>query len=190
MPNQSTIDTIRQDCWDKALDCIAYSYIYTKKISKLSPYLTWVKALGIIIPLLVGAIAGTYYTDPDIMKWALVITSPLAIAQLVLSTLLTVTGYEDKVTKYLTKSTEYSLLQSEFELVAKYPNSDFSEYQRRYETLLERERNLGRDNQDVTEKYERMGMRYGLRNYRRSCAGCGIIPTSMTPTQCPVCGNF
>jgi mobilome CxxCx(11)CxxC protein len=43
---------------------------------------------------------------------------------------------------------------------------------------------------DISDKEKRMGMRAGLRNYQRKCAGCCKIPSSMKPTKCGVCGNL
>lgn len=181
---------IRQDCWDKALDCLGFSYIYAKKIDSIDKWLKWSKVLGITIPLLLGGIVSSYYTNKEIMEYSIAILSPIAIAQLVVSTYLTIIGSDEKVFNYVTKSTENALLNSEFEQLAKYPLDDFNEYNKKYEILLTREREISKGNHKIEDKELRMGMRYGLRNYKRTCVGCKETPISMKPTNCDVCGNF
>jgi hypothetical protein len=161
---ENLFNKMRQDCWDKALDSFAYSYIYSKRIESVDFWLRWSKVLGIIVPVLLGGIVSSYYSNQTVMYWALLITTPTAIAQLVVSTYLTVVGSDEKVKLYQSKSVEYS--------------------------LLERERGISRENQNIKDKELRMGMRYGLRNYRRACAGCGKVPISMESTDCYVCGKF
>jgi mobilome CxxCx(11)CxxC protein len=46
------------------------------------------------------------------------------------------------------------------------------------------------EKQGVTEDEKRMGMRAALRQLQKQCTACGQVPTSMTSTQCDVCGNF
>lgn len=187
---ENLFNKMRQDCWDKALDSFAYSYIYSKRIESADFWLRWSKVLGIIVPVLLGGVVSSYYSNQTVMYWALLITTPIAIAQLVISTYLTVVGSDEKVKLYQSKSVEYSLLNSEIEHLAKYPSLNFNEYSKKYEILLERERGISRENQNIKDKELRMGMRYGLRNYRRECAGCGKVPVSMKSTHCDVCGKF
>ena len=152
--------------------------------------LKWTRVLGILIPVLLGGIVTSYYTDSQIMKLALFITAPLALIQLGLSTVLTVLGSDGQLSSYSRKSVEYNLLNSEFEHLGKFPDDNYESYSKKYEILLERERGVSKDNSNIKDKELRMGMRYALRNYRRACAGCGQTPVSMKPTNCEVCGNF
>ncbi|WP_394992674.1 mobilome CxxCx(11)CxxC protein [Emticicia sp.] len=181
---------IRTDCWDKALDSFGYSYIYSKKIESLSKLLRWTKVLGILIPVLLGALLTSYISNKELLDLAIYITTPIAIAQLILSTYLTIIGADERANSYSIKSAEYSLLNSEFEYLAKFPPADDIIFQNKYEVLLERERGISKTNNEVSDKELRMGMRFGLRNYRRACAGCQKTPTSMIATDCDVCGNF
>lgn len=183
-------DKMRESCWNKALDTLGFSYIYSRRIACINASLNWSKVLGILIPVLLGGITASYYTNTMVMKWALVFTAPLAIVQLGLSTALVVLGSDRKLTDYTERAVGYSLLNSGFEQLANFPDTDFASYSKKYEILLERERALSRGNSTLKDKELRRGMRYGLRNYRRACAGCKQTPTSMTPTKCGVCGNF
>lgn len=44
--------------------------------------------------------------------------------------------------------------------------------------------------QGITDAEKRMGMRAGLRQFRRACVGCDRIPISMDASDCNICGNF
>ena len=183
-------DKIRQNCWDKALDAFGFTYIYSKRITGINFLLNWTKVLGVLIPVFLGGITASYYTNSSVMTLALFFTAPLAIAQLGLSTALIVLGSDRKLTDYTEKAVGYSLLNSEFEHLAKFPDTDYNSYSKKYEILLERERALSKGNSNLKDKELRKGMRAGLRNYRRECVGCKTTPTSMTSTKCDVCGNF
>jgi mobilome CxxCx(11)CxxC protein len=188
---EDLLKKMRQDCWDKALDSLAYSYIYSKKIKRLGVLLNITKVLGIIIPLLLGGLVGSiYYTDKGIMNLAINVTAPLALIQLLVSATLSVLGSDTKIIEYSTKTAEFALLNSEFEQLAKFPDNNYEAYSKKYEVLIERSKNIGRGNSELEDSELRMGMRFGLRNYRRACAGCNETPISMTATKCAVCGNF
>lgn len=187
---EDRLKKIRTDLWDKALDSFGYSYIYSKKIDSLNIWLRWTKVLGILIPVLLGGLLSSYFSNKYLIDLAILVTTPIALFQLIISTYLSIVGADDKVNIYSAKSAEYSLLNSEFEYLAKYPTEDINELQHKMDILLERERGISKGNFNVSDKELRKGMRSGLRNYRRNCAGCNQTPTSMTPTKCDVCGNF
>lgn len=187
---ENFIDKIRADCWDKALDCFGFSYIYSKKIDSLNIWLRLTKVLGIMIPVLLGGLVSSYYSNLSIINWAIIITSPIALAQLIVSTYLTIIGSDEKVNTYSTKAVEYNLLNSEFENLANFPLGDEKEHQNKYNVLLERFRGVSKENHNISDKDLRKGMRAGLRNYKRACVSCKIVPTSMVATKCDICGNF
>ncbi len=183
-------DRIRIDCWDKALDSFGYAYIYDKRLARLGLWLRWSEFFGIVIPILLGGILTTYYSNQGLIDLAIKVTAPIAIAQLIVSAYLTVTGANARLQSYAEKSAEHAVLSSQFEQLAKHPIEDINEYRRQYDILAERERGLAKGTSAIRDKELRMGMRYGLRNYRRKCAGCGEVPVSMESTECDVCGNF
>lgn len=183
-------EKIRQDCWDNSLDAIGFGYIYQRKIKKINYWLRTSKVLGIIIPVLLGGILTSAFNSEDILNLAVLITTPIALFQLGLSTILTINGADENILKYSTKSAEYSVLESEFRQMARYPIENEFEYLKKYEILIEREKGIGKGNIDVTDTEKRMGMRFGLRELSRECIGCKKIPLSMESTDCSICGNF
>lgn len=181
---------IKTECWDKCIDTDGYSYIFSKRIEKLEIWLKWSKVLGIIIPVFLGGILASYSSNQNILNIAVFVTSPFALAQLLISTYLTVTGADEAMSLYSSKTAEFMLLHSEFEQLAKFPPPNIEELNQKFNILVEREKGLSKDNYKLKDSELRMGMRYALRNKRRQCAGCNIAPISMKPTDCDVCGNF
>ena len=93
-------------------------------------------------------------------------------------------------------STSWSDLVSSTEYAESIQDRDEAMIQRVTELrneVLKTENNLRRhiDNQqNVTEKEKRFGMRAALRQYQKQCSACKKVPTTMKPTSCGVCGNF
>lgn len=187
---ENNIDKIRTDCWDKTLDAIGYSYIYLLKIKKINFWLRISKILGIIIPVFLGGVLTSTYNSPEYISLAIWITSPFAIIQLLLSTILTINGADENVLRYSTKAAEYSVIETEFRQMARYPIIDEFEYLKKFEILIEREKGISKGNLEVTDKEKRIGMRFGLRELSRSCVGCNETPLSMKTSNCDICGNF
>jgi mobilome CxxCx(11)CxxC protein len=179
-----------QKCWDKALDAKGFSCIYSKRIESVSRLNLWSKVLGILIPVLIGALLTSYYNEKKITDLVIIIATPLSIIQLVLSVYLVLIKSDLKQTTYSNLAAEYSLLNSEFDNLANFPPQVQVEFKSRYDILLERERGIAKSSISIKDKELRMGMRYGLREYQRSCAGCNKRPTSMKATECDICGNF
>lgn len=187
---ENNIEKLRQDCWDKTLDAIGFGYIYQMKIKKINHWLRASKILGIVIPVFLGGVLTSAYNTPEHLKIAIWITSPFALGQLVLSTILTINGADENILKYSTKAAEYSVLETEFRQLARYPNQNEFEYLKRFEILIEREKGIGKGNLEVSDREKRIGMRFGLRELSRACVGCEKIPLSMKATDCDICGKF
>lgn len=187
---ENNIDKIRKDCWDKTLDAIGYGYIYQLKIKEINYWLRISKVLGIIIPVFLGGILTSTYNSPEYISMAIWITSPFALGQLVLSTILTINGADENVLKYSTKAAEYLVIETEYRQMARYPNSNEFEYLKKFEILIEREKGISKANLEVTDKEKRIGMRFGLRELSRKCVGCNEKPLSMNSSNCDICGNF
>lgn len=182
----------KTECWNKALDSFGYAYIYSRRMQRLDFYLKGIRLMGIVVPILLGAITASYYNDADLMKKAIAWTTPLTILQLVFSAIATSLGSEQQFNNYITKSVEYNLLHSEFDQLAKFPGQDAEKFIKRYDLLVEREKGISKGSSELKDKERRMGMRAGLREYRRDCAGCGKTPLDIDGSQskCNVCGNF
>lgn len=183
-------DKMRSVCWVKAMEAFGTHYIYKRRMNRLNAYTSWAKITGFVLPVLLGGLVGSYYQDKKIMEVALAITTPIAIAQLVLSAILTANNVEVNQLKYTALSTKNLLLSADFKELGEFPPVEFPPLKARFDVLAERERALIEEDVSLSDKENRMGMRYGLRQFQRRCVGCDVIPLSMKATDCEVCGNF
>jgi len=180
--------TITNSCWDKALHAIAVYYILRRRADKIERLMNINKITGIIIPILIGSIATTYSDKADLLKIFILITSPIAILQLLLTGYLMASNKENNYTSFVAGAIKNNQLNHDFEHLARNP-LPYPEFQIKYDLLCEKERLLKEDD-SFSDKEQRKGMRYALKTYRRACAGCGIEPNNMQSTNCDVCGNF
>lgn len=182
----------RSDCWNSALHSFGYGYLYSIEANKIRKVLKFNTFLGIIIPIVIGGVVTSFGLDFKYISYLLIAASILSIIQLVLSTFILSYNLEDKFSYYLESSSDNYRLADDYEKLGKYPPNNLSDLQNEIDKVNIRRNN--RDNSDnkytLPDKSKRRGMRYSLRKFRRECAGCRIIPTDMSPTNCGVCGKF
>lgn len=183
-------DKMRTQCWAKAMEATGASYVYQKRTKRLNFWLTWSKTTGFILPVLLGGIVANYSEKGEIIKYSLLFATPVAIAQLVLSAILTAQNIDANYAKYVSLSIKNLMLSVDFKELANFPPATLEELRPKFMTLVKRERALQEDDVDLTDKENRKGKRYGLYTFQFDCAGCGITPKSMIATKCDVCGNF
>ena len=185
-------DRLRQDSWNNALFSYGYGYLFSLRANRLNKKLNWITFLGIIIPVLIGGIVTTYGTESPILKYLLIVTAPLSIIQLIISVWSVVANWNTSYAYYLESYLDNYNLAELYENLGKYPPDDVDDLKTEMDKIDILRSN--RDKQDskypLTDKEKRKGMRYALRKYKRSCAGCNIIPKDMKSTKCGVCGNF
>ena len=182
----------RRLCADAALKCHGTAYIFEKRASAIRRKITLLSFLGIAVPASVGAIIGKYSLSAENLRLVLGIAGTIATIQLLVSIWSLVSGWNQNLTHYLESKSANYRLSGQFEKLIKTTTLSGHDFEVEFQTL-EREAALraNLDNQhDITDKEKRMGMRYGLRQYQRPCAGCRKIPTTMKPTNCGICGNF
>lgn len=193
LENQNnSLDTILQDCWDDSLHSFGTAYIYSKRSKVVGSYLKTVNFLGIIVPMTIGGIATSYSISPDTLKTILFIAAPFSLIQLVLSALSLNYKWDDAYSYYLESTNDNSQLSNDYQNLAKYAPNKLKEFKSKKE-LIDVKYNI-RTTNDIkyilSPKEKREAMRYSLRNFQRSCAGCNIIPVDMISTDCGVCGKF
>lgn len=185
-------EEIRKEAWNKALHAYGTYKIYSDKAEWNKKKLSFLTFLGIVVPLVVGAVAMGYGSKSGSLEKAIYLLTPLAIVQLVMSSLALVYRWDDNKSYYLESLTSNRELSHEFEKLAKFPPENAAQMQYAYDSLCSREsfRNAQDDKYPFTKKEDRKGMRYGLIQFQRTCAGCGKMPVSMTSTECDICGKF
>lgn len=191
MTDQEKETKIKLESSDTAFHAFGYSYIFTKRIKWYLRYINALKFLGIVVPLTVGALA-IGYEFKNIVAVSIAIAIPITIVQLILSTLSIVYKWDDELAYAFEANQDYNFLYDEYTKLYKFPPSNLADLERQFEVLNIKSK--ARETQDlkheIKEKELRMGMRYSLREHKKECTGCKIVPTSMETTKCGVCGKF
>lgn len=182
----------RRICADSALYSHGTAYIFERRAAKIRTKIYILTFLGIAGPASVGAIIGTYGLDAGYIKILLSIAGFIAIIQFIFSIWSVVSGWDRNLSYCLESKAANYRLASQFEILCRTDSLSPSEFDIEFQLLCrEEEFRKNQDNQhDIREDEKRMGMRYGLRQYQRSCAGCKQVPNSMNSTECGICGNF
>lgn len=185
-------DTIRRNCWNKAIYCLGTSYIFQEKAKKYGKYLRWINVLGIMVPLLAGAIAMGYGQYSQYLQYFLIIAIPLSLAQVALSSLALIGKWGDSLSYALESQSENRKLAEEFRHLAENPPNDISVLEQEFRILNVRDDGRSRQDEKITfsNKEERKGMRYALKMLQLECAICKKVPIDMNPTNCDNCGKF
>lgn len=189
---------LKDNEWAKAIEAFGTAYIFEKRAEAVKWKLKLLTFTGLALPLLLGGVALRFGQD-SILFW---IVYPLAgtvgIAQLALSLWSVVSGWNDAMAYSLESMTHNYRLSTLFSDLAKSRKSNKNDEEKRFQVLIAeyRVREDADLKKQVSEKEKRKGMRAALRQFRKSCYGCGEVPTSMDlksnpkSENCPVCGNY
>jgi mobilome CxxCx(11)CxxC protein len=190
--DKNQIIELRKSCWNEALQCFGTSEIFAKRAVKYRRRLRLLTFLGVAVPATVGGILLSFGANFEHLNLTIYLASLLGLVQLVLSLWSLVAKWDDSFAYSLESLSSNRSLVSLFEDIGRNPPSDEQEFKLRYELIQSDNRLRAQrdDQQMITPQEKRYGMRSALRQYRRACAGCNQIPTSMKSTSCGVCGNF
>lgn len=189
---QSERSNLLVDIWNKSLNGYGTSYAYELRYVKYRKLIRALTFSGLVVPVALGTIYAGYSTDKIILGWALSVGASITVAQGIFSLLSLSNSWSDSfAASSEAKSANHDLFR-EFEDLAKRPPVTDSELLSKFSILTTIER--AREQQDaknpLSEKEQRRGMRWALRYFKRTCATCNIMPTSMQPSSCDTCGNF
>jgi len=175
-----------QECWDLALESFGTADIFEQRARTLSTRIRLLGFTGLVQSVLVGAVVTSFGIDFKYLKGVLVAVGAIAVAQAVLSLWSLFANWDSSLSYASESQADNTRISRRFvDLVTTQNNT--VEFQVRRAEYEARE---GQDSkQHITEKEKRRGMRAGLRQFKRACAQCQVVPASMTPTKCPVCGN-
>lgn len=182
-------DKMRGDCWNLALDCFGYYHTYQWRTIRLKKYTFYSRMLSIFVPLLLFTLIFQWGDYAGLKNTLIVVVGVSSIIQLCLSTYLILYHAEHKLMHYSCLWLRFKTLWSDFENLAKYPESSQKANQLQYQKLKTQYDTILNED-DSSPKEKRKGMRIGLREYQRKCATCHKVPIDLTPTDCNNCGNF
>jgi mobilome CxxCx(11)CxxC protein len=182
---------IKEECWNAALSAYGTAYIFERRSRIFRRRLQVLSYIGFVVPLMIGSLVLGYGVFS-----ALAVLAAIAVAVCIIQSALAlwsiIAGWLDQYSYSTTSAPVNYLLSEKFVELASDPHPELQELRHEYEKLQVEDR--ARQQQDyqqgVNDAEKRMGMRAALRKFRRTCAGCGISPTSMTATDCGVCGRF
>lgn len=182
---------IRTQCWDAAVHAYGTAFIFEHRSRVLKNLLRWLTYVGLIVPMIIGLLVLGYGEFAGLAVLVLIAIA-IGIGQAVLSLWSIIGGWVDSYSYATAAIPANHLLSNKYTGLAANPPSDLRELQHEYEKLQVEDRLLQQWDyqQGIKDAEKRMGMRAALRKFRRSCAGCGEIPSIMTPGNCGVCGNF
>lgn len=193
-PDRAT--TLREDAWNSALTLFGTARLFERRADSLKARLTWLKVVGLVLPLLVGGAVATFGTASTWLGPLLVVTGILGVAQLVMNGVALAMNWEDAYANAKEAQLHNMRLSDEYKKFAERASSDPSEAERlQYERQLDLlgVEKLFREQTDlrsssISDKEKRFGMRSALHQFDRKCAGCQKVPDPRNPSSCVVCG--
>jgi mobilome CxxCx(11)CxxC protein len=185
------LDNLRSECWKQAVYAYSGVAIFEHRANLLRRRLRTLTFLGIAVPGIAG-FAYLTYGDNWFAKFLVGVAGILGLLQLIGSIWSLVFHWDDDFAYALESMSVNQSLFDRFSSLASRPPATAPEMQMRFEIIsVENEARTASDHrQGITEDEKRFGMRAALRQLQKSCAGCGLTPKSLEPTNCDVCGNF
>lgn len=186
------ISKLRQQAWDKALSEAGMGHVFRDRATDLSKSVRTTKVLGVLVPMIPGAIVLSYEVDGiavQVSKWVFSVLSVFLAYRFGRSLAL---GHDDKLNYYYESASHHSSLAEAYTRVAQDDSLSEEDIRVRLADLNgeQRVRDQQDDKHNITAKDERKAMRYGLRQFGRKCEGCKEVPTSLSPSNCNICGNY
>lgn len=178
---------------EMALHAFGTAWMFEKRARKYAWRLRALAFLGLVVPLTVGALVGAFGPTFAALKPVLVVAGLVATAQFVFSLWAVVAKWDDALAGSWEGQIENNRLFKRLREISELPASVAAAALDERLQVVAAEYDA-REAQDVRREFSeaerREGMRAGLRQFRRPCAGCAKVPTDMKATACGVCGNF
>ena len=182
---------LKEECWNAALFAYGTAYIFERRSRSLKKRLQWLSYVGFVVPLIIGSLVLGYGAFSALAALAAIAVA-ICIAQSAVALWSIIAGWLDQYSYAAAAIPANYLLSDKFVELTSRPASNLHEFRHEYEKLQVEDR--ARQQQDyqqgISDAEKRMGMRAALRKFRRRCAACGTIPSSMVSTNCSVCGQF
>jgi mobilome CxxCx(11)CxxC protein len=190
-PGSEEYDLYRTRCWDDAVHTFATSFVFQQRAQRRHKQLRWVNYVGVAVPLVVGGLVAAFGSF-GLLPLALGVAGVIGVGQSAVNLWSLVTSWIEDYSYSTGSASANDSLSVRFGKLAENPPPEIKELREAYDRLkIEDTARRDRDTEKgVTEEEKRMGMRAALRKFRRACAGCDRVPTTMASADCGVCGNF
>jgi mobilome CxxCx(11)CxxC protein len=176
-----------QECWNLALEAFGTADIFERRAGRLSTKIKWLAFMGLGQVVVVGATVISFGTKSSHLEQLLYGVGIVAVGQAMISLWALIANWDTALSYASESQAENNRLSRRFVDLAGIESNDV-------EFRVKRAEYEAREAQDakqqITEKEKRRGMRSGLRQFRRQCDRCKLVPESMDASKCSVCGNF
>ncbi|MBH0780393.1 mobilome CxxCx(11)CxxC protein [Nocardia bovistercoris] len=188
-PGPTLSEQLRDKSWDGALHAFATSAIFSRRSNALDRRLKLLNFSTLAPPVAVGGIALAGIKDQG---WFLLIMSVVTVPIAIASLWAVIAAWQKSEAAAVQSEVANLEIHDEYLALAERPPTDEAEFQRRFDLVAtrdqaQRNRDLG---ENVAGREKRFGMRAALRQRGKKCVDCNLVPTSMKPTKCGVCGDF
>lgn len=179
----------RETAWKRAIEAYGTAYIFERRVAKPRRLLRLLAWLGLAVPVSLGGLVTAFGVNQKLLVPALVVAGLLSLVQALLSLWALTSRWDDSLSYGLESVRGNHRLASQYERLASLGPTDIAA---RLEVVdASNQARIENDlSQGITDAEKRMGMRAGLRQFRRACAECAQVPTSLQPSKCNTCGNF
>lgn len=182
-------NALRLEAWELAFHAYGTAFIFRERFRRYRRKLRILAFVGLIVPLAVGGFVLAFGTGSAVLPYLTWLAASLGLAQLSVSAWSIVARWDDSLASASDGMVLNQQLYAQFKRLGREGPCDIAhkmdilraQYQAK-ETEDER--------QAITEPERRKGMRAALRQLRKACATCSIVPDSMKPSKCATCGNF
>lgn len=180
----------RQRAWDAALNAHGTAWIFEERGKRFGTRLRVLACLGLVVPAVTGALIGAFGTKFWGLGVVLTIGGLATVFQVAWSVWALVSRWDTTHAYAWESQVDNTRLANRFKELAEDPPAE-PEFSVRMRVLkAENEAREAQDNrQEITLAEKCVGMRAGLRQFKRACAACKEVPVTMEPTDCPVCGR-
>lgn len=189
MQRDESLDSLRQECWTRALYAYGTASIFERRARQLRPWVRGLTFLGVAVPASAGGVLLSVGPNAAAIPWLLAIAAPLGVLQLVLSVWSLSARWDDSLVYFQESATDNHRLSEQYRKIAADPPQDarlrFEILEASYQARCDADYK-----QVISEKEKRRGLRAGLLQFRRKCAACNSVPDSMRASKCGVCGDF
>lgn len=192
MEDASALKQLRLDSWERALHAYGTCKLLRLRARRLGRNLSLLTYMGLVIPLMAGALALSYGVDFFLLPLVLAIGVAAAIIQLLVSLWAATHHWARSYADSLVSASANEKLFDSFERLAKDPSPQLADYRQTLDVLKNADDSQRQHDEQhaISEKERRYGMRAALFKRRAPCAGCNLVPRNLKPSECEVCGDF
>lgn len=186
---------------DGSLRCGAAAYIFEVRARRLKRRLDLLTYVGLVGPVIVGAIVGGYGLKIKALEYLLPVAAAVSAIQVVVALWAVIARWQDQYEFAVQSQRLNSSLAEKYHtlrldgarFISTKPRAteaqDLDSRLLLLQSLDEPQRRKDEE-QQISEAEDRMGMRGALRQFGIRCDGCSKVPENMQPTKCDKCGNF